>query len=216
MKYQTLIFDLDGTLLDTIKDLTDAVNVALVRYGYPTHTEGEVVRMVGNGMRLLVARALPGGEENPDFGAVLDCFLAYYEEHKADATAPYRGIPEMLACLRDAGCAMAIVSNKQDDAVRALADRFFSDYLSVAVGESATVPKKPAPDAVFSALEALGKTAEGAVYIGDTAVDIETARNAGLPCLSVGWGFRLPSELVAAGANAVFMTPELLLEYLLA
>lgn len=216
MQYKTLIFDLDGTLLNTITDLANAVNFALEKHGYPTHTEAAITRMVGNGVELLVARALPRGTDNPDFPVVLSAFRTYYEEHKIDATAPYEGIAELLDALAPTGVPMAIVSNKFDAAVKELAARFFPKTIRVAVGESETVARKPAPDAVFAALAALGVTAEGAVFIGDSEVDILTAKNAGLPILSVGWGFRTEADLIAAGADRVFKTPAELCEYLLA
>ena len=214
--YKTLLFDLDGTLLDTIGDLASAVNYALALHKYPTHTTDAILRMVGNGVRVLVAKALPGGEENPDFNSVHADFRAYYELHKNDTTAPYRGIPSMLSRLSSAGCRMAIVSNKFDSAVKELAAAFFGDTVKVAIGESAAVARKPAPDAVFRALSELGVDAEGAVFIGDSEVDIETARNAGLPCLSVGWGFRTEDALLKAGADRVYKTPEELTEHILA
>lgn len=215
MKVKTVVFDLDGTLLNTISDLAAAVNHALSTHGYPTHTEAAVIRMVGNGVANLVAHALPGGEENPDFPAVLSEFRRYYGAHKVDATAPYAGIPEMLLRLSAAGCRVAIVSNKFDLAVKELAARFFSDTVRVAIGEREGVAKKPAPDSVFAALSELGTTAEGAVYVGDSDVDIDTAKNAGMPCLSVGWGFRTAEELSAHGADRVFMTPHELCDFLL-
>ena len=214
--YKALIFDLDGTLLDTVGDLAAAVNHALTLHKYPTHTTDSILKMVGNGVASLVARALPDGEENPDFSSVLADFCAYYEVHKSDTTAPYRGIPPMLAQFSEAGLAMAIVSNKFDKAVKELASRFFSDTVRVAIGEREGVARKPAPDAVFRALSELGVTAESAVYIGDSEVDIETARNAGLPCLSVGWGFRTEEALLRAGATRVYRTPEELTEHILA
>ncbi len=213
--YKTLIFDLDGTVLDTIGDLASAVNHALSLHKYPTHTTDAILRMVGNGVGSLIACALPGGAENPDYCAVLADFRAYYELHKSDTTAPYRGILPMLARLSEAGFAMAIVSNKFDKAVKALATTFFSDTIRVAIGEREGVARKPAPDAVFAALSELGVSAEGAVFIGDSEVDIETARNAGLPCLAVGWGFRTREDLLLAGADAVYMTPEELTAHLL-
>lgn len=215
MKYETLIFDLDGTLLNTISDLAAAVNHALAAFGYPTHTEAAIVRMVGNGVGLLVARALPDGEENPDYPRVLAEFRSYYEAHKADATAPYEGITEMLSRLCAVGFSIGIVSNKLDSAVKALAARFFRDTVRVAIGEKEGVARKPAPDAVAAALSEMGTTAEGAVYIGDSEVDIDTARNTGIPCLSVGWGFRTAEELSAHGADRVFMTPGELCDFLL-
>lgn len=215
MKCKTLIFDLDGTLLNTICDLAAAVNHTLSAHGYPTHTEAAVVRMVGNGVANLVARALPDGEDNPDFPRVFAEFRRYYEEHKADATAPYEGITEMLSRLHAVGFSIGIVSNKLDSAVKALTARFFRDTVRVAIGEREGVARKPAPDAVAAALSEMGTTAEGAVYIGDSEVDIDTARNAGIPCLSVGWGFRTAEELRAHGAERVFMTPRELCDFLL-
>ncbi len=215
MKFKTLIFDLDGTLLDTITDLANSVNHALREHGYPTHAEADYFRMVGNGIEMLLVRALLGGKENPDFSAVHATFRAYYDIHKEDATAPYAGILPMLSAFKAAGLPLAIVSNKYGPAVKALAARFFGDTITVAVGESATVARKPAPDAVYLALSELGVGAEGAAFIGDSEVDIETARNAGLPCLSVGWGFRTQAELTAAGADRVFMTPDELCRYVL-
>ena len=214
--YKALVFDLDGTLLDTIGDLAAAVNHALSIHGYPTHPTETVLGMVGNGVASLVARALPGGEENPDFPTVLTDFRAYYELHKDDTTAPYPGILPMLARLRAAGCRMAIVSNKFDRAVKALAYRFFHDTVKVAIGEKEGVARKPAPDGVFAALSELGVPPGEAVYIGDSEVDILTAHNAGLTCLSVGWGFRTEAALLAAGAERVYKPPEALLEHILA
>ena len=215
MKYKTLIFDLDGTLLNTITDLTNAVNAALALHGYKTHTEADVLRMVGNGAGTLIALALPNGEKNPEYGQVFADYRAYYEAHKIEATAPYDGILEMLAALSAAGCAIAIVSNKFDTAVKELAARFFPDTVHTAIGESPSVARKPAPDSVFAALRELGSEADGAAFVGDSEVDIATARNAGLPCLSVGWGFRTPEELTGFGAPRVFLTPAELAEYLL-
>jgi phosphoglycolate phosphatase len=215
MTYKTLLFDLDGTLLNTLTDLSNALNHALSRNGYPTHTETACARMVGNGVAVLIARALPGGEENPDFPKVFADFRAYYEAHKTDETAPYDGILPMLSALSAAGCAIGIVSNKLDAAVKALAADFFSDTVRVAIGERASVAKKPAPDAVFAAFLELGADAEDAAFVGDSEVDIETARNAGIPCLSVSWGFRTREQLMAAGATQVFETPAALAEYLL-
>ena len=207
VKYQTLIFDLDGTLLNTLGDLACSVNAALSLSGYPEHSEEAVCRMVGNGIEDLVARALPGGRENPDFSAVFSSFRAHYAVHKADTTAPYDGILPMLDRLYAAGCRLAIVSNKIDPAVKELAAQFFGDTVHVAVGQRVGVPKKPAPDTVLIALRELGVTADGAAFVGDSEVDIATAANAGIPCLSVGWGFRTAEELLAAGATRVIATP---------
>lgn len=216
MRYKALLFDLDGTLLDTITDLASAVNHTMERYGYPTHTVEAITDMVGNGVRSLVASALPGGTENPEFPKVLADFRAYYELHKLDATAPYEGINAMLEALSAAGVPVGIVSNKLDPAVKALAATFFPHTVRVAIGEREGIARKPAPDAVFAALEALGVGREGAAYIGDSEVDVLTAKNAGLVGLSVGWGFRTEADLIAAGADRVFKTPAELCEHLLA
>lgn len=212
---KALLFDLDGTLLNTITDLTNATNHTLARYGYPTHTEEAVLAMVGRGIRNLVISATPGGEDNPNFEAILADYLAYYEVHKLDATAPYAGISEMLAALKEAGYLMAIVSNKLDGAVRELHKMFFSSTVSIAIGERAGMARKPAPDLVHLAMDMLGVSAEDCMYVGDSEVDIATAKNSGLPCLSVTWGFRTEAALREAGGERFFATPKALAEYLI-
>ncbi len=215
MRYKTLLFDLDGTLLNTLTDLASAVNHSLALHGYPTHTEASVARMVGNGIAALVAHALPSGVRESVRAQVYADFRSYYEAHKLDATAPYDGIASLLSRLSAEGCALGIVSNKIDSATKALAAEFFGDTVGVAIGERPSVARKPAPDAVFAALSELGVTAEQAALVGDSETDIETARNAGIPCLSVGWGFRTPEELKRCGADRVFMTPAELADCLL-
>ena len=210
----TLLFDLDGTLLDTIDDLATAVNHALTLHGYPTHSRTDILAMVGNGIASLMARALPMGKDTPDFDAVFADFRAYYEVHKTDLTAPYAGVTEMLSGLSSAGYHIAIVSNKVDSAVRALAARYFGSTVAVAIGERDGVARKPAPDMINAALCALGSTADRAFMIGDSEVDVETARNAGIPCLAVTWGFRTEAALRAAGATTLFHTAAELTEYL--
>jgi len=213
MKYQTYIFDLDGTLLDTLGDLAASVNYALRRHGMPEHTLDDVRRFVGNGVRRLMERAVPGGADNPQFDAAFATFRQHYMAHSLDTTRPYEGIPEMLAALRERGCHVAVVSNKMMAATVGLCRHFFPDTVEVAIGEHEAegIRKKPAPDTVFAALDALGVSraatgeaggAEGTVYVGDSDVDILTARNAGLPCISVLWGFRDREFLVAHGATA--------------
>ena len=209
---KALLFDLDGTLLDTIRDRAAAVNHTEKAYGYPTHSVDDVCRMVGNGIRSLMMQSTPGGEANPRFGSIMADFRTYYEAHKLDTTAPYAGISEMLSALRAAGYPIAIVSNKIDSAVRGLAEMFFPE-VTVAIGEREGIPRKPAPDLVHLAMRELG--AEDAYFIGDSEVDIATAQNAGLTCLSVTWGFRSEETLRAAGGEYFFATPRLLTEYLL-
>lgn len=198
--YRAVIFDLDGTLLDTLDDLCDAVNAALTAYGYPTRTRDEVRCFVGNGVRLLMARALPNGEADPRFEEVFAAFLSYYAAHDRQKTAPYPGLLPLLSSLREKGVRVAVVSNKFDAAVRELCAYYFGELVEVAVGEAPTVPKKPAPDTVLRAMQLLGVLPGACVYVGDSDVDIETAKNAGIPCISVLWGFRDRAFLTAHGA----------------
>lgn len=209
---KAVIFDLDGTLLDTLQDLCNSTNAALTQCGYPARTLDEVRSFVGNGVKLLILRALgiEKPEDCPDFDKVFDAFRAHYALHSNDCTCAYPGIPELLAKLKEAGAPMAIVSNKLDAAVKQLNDIYFKDCISVAIGENeaAGVKKKPAPDTVYAALRKLGVSAEDAVYVGDSEVDIATAKNAGIPCISVTWGFRDRDWLTAHGAEALYETPE--------
>ena len=207
--YSVYIFDLDGTLLDTLGDLAAAVNYALRKYGLSEHSIDDVRSFVGNGVRVLMQRAVPEGEANPLFEEVLAAFCSYYLEHSLDTTRPYDGIPELLAELRRRGCHTAVVSNKFDAATKELCRYFFADTIEVAVGEHEAegIRKKPAPDTVEEALRQLGVTKEGAVYVGDSDVDILTAHNAGLPCISVLWGFRSREFLQANGATTFVTSP---------
>lgn len=207
--YKVFIFDLDGTLLDTLGDLASAVNYALRTHGMPEHSIDAVRRFVGNGVRVLIQRAVPDGEFNLQFEDVLATFRQYYLEHSLDTTRPYDGIPEMLSELRRRGCRTAVVSNKFDAATKELCRHFFADSIEVAIGEHEAegIRRKPAPDTVLEALRQLGVTKENAVYVGDSDVDILTARNAGLPCISVLWGFRDRDFLQAHGATTFVTSP---------
>ena len=209
MTYQTYIFDLDGTLLDTLGDLAAAVNYALRTHNMPEHSIDDVRRFVGNGVRKLMERAIPNGEANPDFEAAFTTFREYYMHHSLDTTKPYTGIPEALKALKSKGCRLAVVSNKMMAATQELCRYFFPDTIEVAIGENeaAGIRKKPAPDTVIAALKALGVGQEGAVYVGDSDVDIETARNSGLPCISVLWGFRDREFLLQHGATTFISDP---------
>ena len=213
MKKNTVIFDLDGTLLDTLQDLADATNYALRKQGMPERTIEEVRQFVGNGVRLLMIRAIPGGEENPLFEETFALFKSYYGEHCNDHTRPYEGIMELLATLREKGYAVAIVSNKIDFAVKELSKLYFQGIVPVAIGEKEGIRRKPAPDTVFEALKELGRAKEEAVYVGDSDVDIETAQNAGMPCISVLWGFRDKAFLKAHGASHYAEKAEEILKY---
>ena len=211
--YNTYIFDLDGTLLDTLTDLAASVNYALRTHGIPEHTIDDVRRFVGNGVRKLMERAVPDGTDNPLFDEAFATFRQHYMEHSLDTTRPYDGIPETLAALKAKGCRLAVVSNKMMAATQELCRHFFPDTVEVAIGEheAAGIRKKPAPDTVIAALRQLGVGEEGAVYIGDSDVDIATARNSSLPCISVLWGFRDRDFLLQHGATTLISAPKELL-----
>ena len=216
MKYNTYIFDLDGTLLDTLQDLANSVNYALRQYGLPEHSLDDVRRFVGNGVRLLMERAVPDGAQHPQFESVFATFRQYYMEHSLDTTRPYDGIVETIHELKQRGCRLAVVSNKMMAATRELVAHFFPE-IEVAIGEheAAGIRKKPAPDTVYEALRQLGLVVGGetadTVYVGDSDVDIATARNSGLPCISVLWGFRDKPFLLKHGATTFVSTPQELL-----
>ena len=216
MKYNTYIFDLDGTLLDTLQDLANSVNYALRQYGLPEHSLDDVRRFVGNGVRLLMERAVPDGVQHPQFEAVFATFRQHYMEHSLDTTRPYDGIVETIHELKQRGCRLAVVSNKMMAATQELVAHFFPE-IEVAIGEheAAGIRKKPAPDTVYEALRQLGLVVGGfpadTVYVGDSDVDIATARNSGLPCISVLWGFRDKPFLLEHGATTFVSTPQELL-----
>ncbi len=211
--FDTYIFDLDGTLLDTLGDLAASVNHALRTHGLPEHSIDDVRRFVGNGVRKLMERAVPDGAGNPLFDETFATFRQYYMAHSLDTTRPYEGIPETLEALKARGCHLAVVSNKMMAATQELCRHFFPDTIEVAIGEdeAAGIRRKPAPDTVFAALKALGVGKENAVYVGDSDVDIQTARNAGIPCISVLWGFRDRDFLLQNGAETFISTPSELL-----
>ncbi len=207
MRYDTYIFDLDGTLLNTINDLAASCNYALRSCGMPERTVDEVRRFVGNGVRLLMVRAIPGGDSNPRFDEAYAIFRQHYLHHSLDTTKPYDGIEELIAELNAAGKHVAVVSNKFYAATQALVRHFFGDTIKVAIGERENIRKKPAPDTVLEALRQLDMPAEAAVYIGDSDVDIDTARNCGMPCISVLWGFRDRQFLIDHGATTLVSEP---------
>ena len=211
MAIKAVIFDLDGTLLDTLEDLWASTNAALTQYGFPARTLEEVRAFVGNGVKNLMLRALEISEpqECPQFEEILAAFKAHYAVHSNDRTKAYPGVQELLLQLKRAGIGMAIVSNKLDAAVRQLSEIYFSEYIAVAIGENeaAGIRKKPAPDTVFAALKQLNVSRDEAVYVGDSEVDVATAKNSGLPCISVTWGFRSRECLAASGAMRFCDTP---------
>ena len=205
--YQTVIFDLDGTLLDTLQDLADSTNYALSVHRMPARTLEEVRTFVGNGVGRLIHLAVPEGTPAEEEAACLADFRAHYLLNMENKTAPYPGVPALLEHLQAAGIRTAVVSNKFDGAVKGLCQNYFGDRLPVAIGESQGVARKPAPDTVFRALAELGAEPAGAVYVGDSDVDIATAQNAGLPCISVSWGFRDEDFLLAHGATEIVADP---------
>lgn len=214
--YNTVIFDLDGTLLNTIEDLADAVNYVQEKYGIEKHSVDMVRQHVGNGIRKLIIRSVPLGEKNPKFEEMFQCFKSYYQEHCQIKTIAYPGIMTLLESLHNKGIKMAIVSNKAHPAVIELNEIYFKDYINVAIGENETagIRKKPAPDSVKHALELLGSKKSESVYVGDSEVDYETAVNSGLDCVLCSWGFRERGLLESFEPMAIIDQPEELLEIL--
>ena len=210
-----ILFDLDGTLLDTLEDLYRAVNHALRDHGLPLRTRDEIRSFVGNGVELLVRRSLPVGYTEETASSVLSDFKTTYAAICRDNTRPYEGILPLLSTLRERGIRIAVVSNKFDAATKALCAEYFGELVEVAVGERADIRKKPAPDTVLEALTALGASAASAVYIGDSEVDIQTAKNCDMDCISVTWGFKDTDFLLANGAKTLAHTPDQLLGLLL-
>ncbi len=214
MKYSLAIFDLDGTILDTLEDLTDAVNYALTECGYPVRSMEEIRSFVGNGIRRLIERAMPQGTSEEEITRVHEIFAPRYRTHCDVKTKPYEGIVEMLRELRRAGIRTAVLSNKADFAVQPLVQQYFPALFDLAFGERTGIPRKPAPDAVHEILSRFDAQKTDTVYIGDSDVDILTAHNAGLPCICVDWGFRSREQLLAAGADTIVSAPEELMEFI--
>ena len=212
MKYNAIIWDLDGTLLDTLGDLTASVNAALAKHGCPTRTIHEVRSFVGNGVENLMRRAMPEGREDVEFSRLFADFRAHYAIHSNDTTAPYPGVMEILQKLQQQGVKMAVVSNKLDSAVKSLCELHFGSLIDVAIGEREGVRRKPAPDSVLQAMELLRTS--NAVYIGDSEVDIATAKNAKLPCICVSWGFRPEETLRQSGAERIAADAAVLMKLL--
>lgn len=200
---KTVIFDLDGTLLNTLEDLKEATNFALSKYNYPTRTLEEVRCFVGNGVRKLIERAVPENCQNVE--ECLAVFKQNYSEIMYNHTAPYNGILKILSDLKANGIKIGVVSNKFDSAVKELCKKYFADLIDIAIGQADDVPKKPAPDGVFKAMRELGADKLSTIYVGDSDVDVATAKNAKLPCIGVTWGFRDREYL--KGANFIIDNP---------
>ncbi len=209
-----VIFDLDGTLLNTLDDLCDSTNYALKQFGYPERTLDEVRHFVGNGVKKLIERAIPDGINNPDFEECLRVFKEHYAANMYNKTAPYNGVPEMLKELRLKGIHTAVVSNKFDAAVKELCKKFFGDFVQVAIGENEEkgVRKKPAPDSVFKAMNELKVSIEEVIYVGDSETDVQTAKNAEIDCIGCAWGFRPKEILEQEGARYIIDAPQEILK----
>lgn len=198
MNYDAVIFDLDGTLLNTLEDLAASVNYALSDAGLPSRTIEEVRRFVGDGVRMLITRSVAPKNDEKTIQSVYQCFTQHYRENCENKTRPYDGILEMLAKLQEQGIASAIVSNKIDFAVKKLAEKYFPGKITLALGDRDGVPRKPAPDALLEAIRLLD--CRHPLYVGDSDVDVQTAKNAGVDGIFITWGFRSREELAAAGA----------------
>lgn len=207
MKYNSVVFDLDGTLLDTLGDLRDSVNYALKKNNLPERTTEEIRSFVGNGIRLLIERSVP---ENTVLEITDKCFSdfkEYYKDHSAILTKPYDGIIELMKALKSRGVKIAVVSNKADFAVKTLMEDYFSGIYDCAYGERAGVERKPAPDGVLGAISEIGAEIENTIYIGDSEVDVETSKNAKLPCIAVTWGFRDKEVLESLNPEYIVDSP---------
>lgn len=215
MRYKLAVFDMDGTILNTLEDLADSTNYALKANGLPERTIDEVRRFVGNGIRLLIERAVPTDTDKELTDKVFDTFKEYYKTHCAVKTRPYDGIKDVLLELRKAGCLTAVVSNKADFAVQDLCKDYFDNLFDFAIGEREGIKKKPAPDSVFEVLSKLNVEKDNAVYIGDSDVDFATSVNAGMDVIMVGWGFRDAEFLREKGVKRIIKQPSEILDIIL-
>lgn len=208
----TVIFDLDGTLLNTLDDLTDSINFAMDKMGVPVHTADEVRMMVGNSAHFLIRAAMPEGTQEDEILRCMAVFEEHYHSNLRNKTAPYKGILQMLSAVKAKGYKTAVVSNKGDAFTKELVRDFFGEYIGVAVGRSEKFPRKPAPDTVWYALELLGSEKETSVYVGDSEVDVITARNAQMACISCLWGFRDKETLEKEKPAVIIDSPEQLIK----
>ena len=215
MNWKAVLFDMDGTVLDTLDDLTDSVNHSLAEFGLPAVDSSVVRRNLGNGAAFLIKHCVPLGTPEDLCARVLEFYKPWYDAHCRIHTRPYDGILPLMQDLRERGIRLAIISNKPDPAVQELAAAFFPGMLDVVVGESPGIRRKPSPDTVLEAASRMGLAVEDCVYVGDSEVDIETARNAGMTCISVSWGFRDEEMLLSSGASILVNTPGELSERIL-
>ena len=203
MSYKAVLFDMDGTLLDTLEDLCDSTNHALAQMGYPLRGIEEIRRFIGNGAEKQIRRAVPEGTSEGKIMETLAAFRAYYQDHCQIKTKVYDGLLDVLSELKEKGVKMAVVSNKPDAAVKKLSREYFGDRLDYAIGPSDGVRCKPYPDMAEEALKALGVEKKDAVFVGDSEVDVQTGLNAGLDVIAVSWGFRLRQVVIEAGAKMI-------------
>ena len=201
--YSTYIFDLDGTLLDTLEDLANAVNYAMRKMNYPERSFGEVKSFIGDGMVKLIERSAPSGTDKTGLEKALSFFREYYASHLTDCTKPYEGIAEVIAELKKRGKKLAVVSNKADENSNTVVRHFFGDSFDIIVGKRDSFPAKPQPDSVLYVIDSLGSRKEECIFIGDSDIDVKTAHNAGLPCIGVTWGNRSRQELADGGAEYI-------------
>ncbi len=216
MRYSVVLFDLDGTLLDTLDDLTAGINFALGQQGLPACTRAQAGTYIGNGAVAMLSRAAGEGLQSADLSRLVEDFKRFYGEHCQDKTQPYDGVIEALKALRKAGVKVGVVSNKVDFAVKLLCKQYFGELVDVAIGENegAGVRKKPAPDSVLAAMRAFGANPQDTVYVGDSEVDIQTAKNAGIACISVTWGLKDRAFLMENGAKRLADNTEELMRFL--
>lgn len=212
MRFDTVIFDLDGTILDTLDDLRDSVNFALKNNNLPCRSTEEIRAFVGNGIRLLIERAVPQNTEKAVVDKCFDDFKAHYKNNSANLTKPYNGVIAVLNQLKDKGIKLAVVSNKADFAVQTLVKKYFNGIFDFSVGEKEGIRRKPFPDSVFNAMEYLGADKNTTVYVGDSEVDVETAFNSGIPCIAVTWGFRDKAVLENLKPGYIVEIPEQIIE----
>lgn len=214
MFIDTVIFDLDGTLLDTLEDLMDSTNYALKQFHMPERTLDEIRAFVGNGVKLLIERAVEEKTDEVTCEEVLRVFKKHYLENGRNKTKLYGGIDELIDTLKVMGLKIAVVSNKIDESVKELCEYYMHGKIDSAIGDRAGVPKKPERNLVDIALSELGKTTDTAVFVGDSDVDINTARNLGIPCISVSWGFRSEEFLLSSGAKYMASTPDEVIDFI--
>ena len=211
---KAIVWDLDGTLLNTLDDLANSLNFALTAYNLPQKTIQEVKKAVGNGVALLIARCIKDGKDNPKFTEILQTFKEHYSKNSAIKTAPYTQINATLQTLKTSGYKLAVVSNKFENAVKELCNKYFPNTFDVIIGETPQIKRKPAPDMLFEAIKLLKIKPEEIYFIGDSEVDLQTAKNAEIKCLSALWGFRSKEILLANGATNFLNTPKEIFEFL--